>query len=129
MISSTNPHLSLDAVAEVVLHHVRGIVPEGLGCELTLDTSLYEVGLDSLTRMNVVNHLEEAFGVRFTEEALYDLETCRDLVQYIGAKSGCKGATGTPEPAAAPAQPPQTPAAREVLPEHWDVTKFPECIA
>ena len=77
---------STASVAEVVFDQVRSAVPEGLDGELALDSSLYDIGLDSLTRMQVLNRLEEKFGMRFSEDALFDMETCADLVGYIERK-------------------------------------------
>ena len=79
---------SLGAVAQAVFQQVRRAVPPEVECEIALDSSLSEIGLDSITRMEVLNRLEEAFRVRFTEDSLYDMETCRDVVEYIEAKTG-----------------------------------------
>lgn len=114
------------AIAEAVFDQVRRAVPEGLDCELTLDSSLYDVGLDSLSRLAVLNRLEEAFGLRFSEESLYDMETCRDLVDCIEANMTQGGPAGPP-PGHSPED--QQPAIRETRPEHYDVTQFPECVA
>ncbi len=116
-------------IAEAVFEQVRRAVPEGLDCDLALDSSLYEVGLDSLTRMDVVNRLEEAFGFRFSEETLYDMETCRDLVECIEANmtQGKPGsASAGPAKVSAKVDPPE---AREIRPEYSDVARFPECVA
>ena len=117
------------AIANAVFDQVRSVVPEGLDGDLTLDTSLFEIGLDSLARMDVLNRLEKAFGMRFSEESLYDMETCRDLVDYIetNAPGGGRGRESV-EPAPAPAVH-VAPSVGEVRPELCDVTRFPECIA
>jgi 8-amino-7-oxononanoate synthase len=95
-----------------------------------MDTALLDVGLDSLTFMDVLNRLEEAFGLRFAEEALYEMETCGDVVRYIHTHRA--GPTGTVPPAPhvklVSARPPVSPE-RELRTEHYDVTQFPECIA
>ncbi len=103
-------------------------VPEGFNVHLTLDSSLEEAGLDSLARMHVVNGLEEAFHVRFTEESLYDIETCRDLVEYIGARIAPLTTCRAPF-AAATAPRKSEVAARNIEPEHYEVERFPECVA
>ena len=78
---------SSGTVADAVFAQVRRLLPSGLDAGITLDSSLYEIGLDSLARMEALNGLEETFGVRFSEESLSDMETCRDLVEYIEANA------------------------------------------
>ncbi len=113
------------SITDAVFDVVRRTIPEGLNPEITPDTSLSEVGLDSLARMDVVNRLEEAFHVRFTEESLYDMETCSDLVEYIEATiTGEAPARSRPNSTA-----PQRPASGEIRPERYDPELFPECVA
>ena len=56
-------------------------------CDVTLESPLDEIGLDSLARMDVLNRLEETFSLRFTEDSLYDMVTCRDVIEYIEANA------------------------------------------
>ena len=118
--------LSQESIAEAVYGQVRALVPGGLDSELTLDTSLFDLGLDSLTRMEVVNRMEEAFSIRFSEESLYDLETCRDLVECIADHLDV--AVAKPAPAASDQAAPAETAPKELSPEVCDVTQFPECV-
>lgn len=118
------------AIMDAVCQQVRRMLPPGLDCEITLDSSLQAIGLDSLARMDVLNRLEETFGVRFSEESLYDMESCRDVVDYITASvSGAvnpRAANGGTAPAPSSAEPLPT----ESIPDSsWDVTQFPECVA
>ena len=62
-------------VTQTVFEHVRRIAKERAG-NLTLDTNIVELGLDSLERMEIVSSLEEAFGARFPEQVLPTIETC-----------------------------------------------------
>ena len=122
------------SIAQAVLDAVCRAAPEGLNLHLTLDSSLEESGLDSLSRMHAVNCLEEEFHLRFTEEALYNIDTCRDLVQYIAAQINMGSAVPPTKPRApsATAMPPRKPevaAKNGIAPEHYDVEQFPECIA
>ncbi|MHC4405302.1 MAG: aminotransferase class I/II-fold pyridoxal phosphate-dependent enzyme [Planctomycetota bacterium] len=112
-----------NAVSQAVLDQVQCVLPKDFDSGLTLDSSLYELGLDSLTRMEVLNRLEQTFGIRFSEESLYDMETCRDLVECIEAGVSPGSA---PRPSVDPN--PST-ATRQIGPEHYDVTLFPECVA
>jgi len=70
-------------IAEVVLDQVRSALPENVVGELTLDTRLGQLGLDSLATMEAVNRIESVFGIRFSEESLYDIECCHDLVRCV----------------------------------------------
>ncbi len=116
---------SPEAVAQAVLHHVRDVLPKSAAGRLSLDASLFELGLDSVAVMEAVNRVEEAFGLRIREDWLYDMETCGDLVRYI--QTGGKPDTA-PRAAAAPAAVDPPPAA-PVPAEHYDVALFAECVA
>ena len=50
---------------------------------LTLESSIVDLGLDSLERMEILASLEERFGGRFPEEILPQLETCREVVAAV----------------------------------------------
>ena len=69
-------------VVQTVFEHVRRIAKERAG-SLTLDTNIVELGLDSLERMEIVASLEEAFGARFPEQVLPQIETCREVTEAI----------------------------------------------
>jgi 8-amino-7-oxononanoate synthase/acyl carrier protein len=69
-------------IAEVVYAKVREIGRERAG-ELTWDTNIVELGLDSLERMEIVATLEEAFGGRFPDHVLPSMETCGEVVEAI----------------------------------------------
>jgi 8-amino-7-oxononanoate synthase len=69
-------------IVQTVFEHVRRIAKERAG-NLTLDTNIVELGLDSLERMEIVASLEEAFGARFPEQVLPLIETCREVTEAI----------------------------------------------
>ncbi|NCA11886.1 aminotransferase class I/II-fold pyridoxal phosphate-dependent enzyme, partial [bacterium] len=69
-------------VVHTVFDHVRRIAKERAG-NLTLDTNIVELGLDSLERMEIVASLEQAFGGRFPEQVLPQIETCREVTEAI----------------------------------------------
>lgn len=106
--------IDVGRTAEIVLEQVRLIARERAD-ELTLDTPITEIGLDSLERMEVLAGLEERFGGRFPEEILPQLETCRQVVEAVEKYLGV-------EPRAASARPAdyQTPT------EYYTVAEFPE---
>ncbi len=112
---------SSGTIAEVVFAQVRRLVPSGLDCGITLDSSLSEFGLDSLARMEALNRLEETFGVRFSEESLLDMETCRDVVEYIQANAAGGGFTRpSPSQAVLPAGRPSA-----AVPAEWPSAAVP----
>jgi len=122
----------LASIAQAVFDEVRRAAPEDLNVDLTLDSSLAEAGLESLARMHVVNCLEEAFHIRFTEDSLYDIDTCRDLVEYIAAKIASPATGRAPAASATAANPPgktESAAERSIPPECYEIERFPECIA
>src|SRR5438132_419629 len=88
MLGSTQRDELQGDIAEAVLEQVRGLVSESLTCELRLDSSLRECGLDSLAQMDMLNQIEAAYGIRFSEESLYDIDTCRDLVECVMHNTG-----------------------------------------
>ncbi len=69
-------------IVQAVFDHVRRIAKERAG-NLTLDTNIVELGLDSLERMEIVASLEESFGARFPEQVLPMIETCREVTEAI----------------------------------------------
>jgi len=68
--------------AEVVLEHVRAVGKER-AVGLTLDSSIVELGLDSLERMEIIAALEETYGGRFPEEVLPQIETVREVAAAV----------------------------------------------
>jgi 8-amino-7-oxononanoate synthase len=131
-----------NSVMDSVFAAVRRALPENAECHLTLDTPLDETGLDSLARMHVLNCLEEEFGVRFSEDSLYDMETCRDVVEYIesnGSRVPASRQSAVPPPVACDASAtavPKSPSCDEdssasgpISATTYDVSLFPECVA
>ncbi len=85
-------------IAEVVFEQVRSIGRERVG-ELDLDTNIVELGLDSLERIEIIAALEDAFGGRFPESVLPEMETCGEVVeaiqQHLGGQVKAKAARPT----------------------------------
>lgn len=65
-----------------VLKVVRNVAKERAR-ELSLDTEIDAMGLDSLERMEIVAGLEDEFGGRFPEDAILEMNTCRDVVRAV----------------------------------------------
>ncbi len=76
-----------EETVRIVLDEVRRIAKER-ATDLTLDTNILELGLDSLERMEIIAALEETFGGRFPEEVLPQMETCREVVEGVEAYLG-----------------------------------------
>jgi 8-amino-7-oxononanoate synthase len=76
---------------EIVFDLVREVARERAPRKLTLDTSILDLGLDSLERMEIVASIQETFGGRFPEDILPDLETCGQVVDavhhYLGGRA------------------------------------------
>jgi len=99
-------------IVQTVYDHVRRIAKERAG-HLTLDTNIVELGLDSLERMEIVASLEEAYGARFPEQVLPQIETCREVTEAILDHM--------------PAQSrPAAPAAGQITADAYDISQFPE---
>ena len=103
-------------IVQTVYDHVRRIAKERAG-NLTLDTNIVELGLDSLERMEIVASLEEAFGARFPEQVLPQIETCREVTEAI--------IDHMPTAAAKPSEQPVRLDA-ELGADVWDIAQFPE---
>ncbi len=102
---------------KIVLDEVRRIAKER-ATDLTLETNILELGLDSLERMEIVAALEETFGGRFPEEVLPQMETCREVVEAVEAYLG-----KTPKN-----RPPRT-SAEGIPPENYRFELYPEYLA
>jgi 8-amino-7-oxononanoate synthase len=102
--------------AEIVLEEVRKVAKERAG-DLTLETNILELGLDSLERMEIVAALEDTFGGRFPEQVLLQMESCREVVEavemYLGKTPRVKGAPPT----------------AEIPPENYRFDLYPEYLA
>ena len=73
--------------AEIVMEHVKRVAKErAIG--LSLDSSIVELGLDSLERMEIIASLEETYGGRFPEEILHHIETCREVAAAVETHLG-----------------------------------------
>jgi 8-amino-7-oxononanoate synthase len=85
-------------VIQIVLEEVRRVARERAD-GLTLDSSILDLGMDSIERMEIVASLEERFGGRFPPEILPDLVTCRQVVEAVEQYLGTEPRTSKPAPA------------------------------
>ncbi len=102
------------ATMAAVMEEVRNVAKERAR-ELQADTSIVELGLDSLERMEIIAALEDRFGGRFPESELMQIETVREVAAGVEAFLG-----RTPHAASA-AQ-----AAGDIEPERYHFELMPE---
>jgi len=106
MMEAMNPaeEILFNLVRELAdeLHPNR---PEPL--PMDLDSSLTDdIGLDSLSRVELLSRVEKSFGVTIPERAFADIETMRDLLQAV--LTAGRSRTAPPTPAAKPVTPEET---------------------
>ncbi len=106
-----------DPLVQTVYEHVRKVAKERAR-ELSLDTNIVELGLDSLERMEIVAALEDTFGGRFPEQVLPMIETCREVAEAIIDHLPGGGEMLSMSDAAA--------AAGEIAEEAYRIEAFPE---
>ena len=74
-------------VVDAVMHFVKSAGKEQAR-NLTLDTNIVELGLDSLERMEIASNVQVAFGGTIPEDVLQETETIKDVAlavqQHIG---------------------------------------------
>ncbi len=65
------------------------------GAEIDMDTNLYDLGIDSLSSLEILVALEKKFGVRVPEESLQNTSSVREIVNAFveGLERGCGGAS------------------------------------
>jgi 8-amino-7-oxononanoate synthase/acyl carrier protein len=73
---------TLEATAEVVLDVVRSIGKDRT-VGLELDSSIVELGLDSLERLEIVAALESHFGGRLPDQVVAEMYTCREVIDAV----------------------------------------------
>lgn len=73
---------TLEATTEIVLDVVRSIGKDRT-VGLELDSSIVELGLDSLERMEIVAALEDHFGGRFPDHVVAEMYTCREVIDAV----------------------------------------------
>ena len=70
-------------IVDVVMQHVRGVAKERAR-EMGPETNIVvDLGLDSLERLQIANSLEEAFGGRFPDDVLQEIETVAEVAEAI----------------------------------------------
>ena len=98
---------------DAVCQHARALSGAALP-DLTLDTPIVVLGLDSLQRLGLVAVLEKTFGGRMPDAAYSDVQTLGQLAQAVQ-----KHLIDGPESDVPPGR---------ILPEHYTVARFPEYV-
>lgn len=60
------------------------------GQELTLDSNLRDLGIDSLDVVDLIMDLEEELGIEFSDEELMSIHTMKDVCDLIDKKEGVR---------------------------------------
>ncbi len=109
--------LSYDETARIVLEEVYRVGTDRAR-NISLDTDITELGLDSLERMEILAGLEDRFGGQFPESVLPTLFTAREVVDAVRSYLGGGIHLGEDH---------QT-RKFELTEDCWNVAKFPEYI-
>jgi 8-amino-7-oxononanoate synthase len=104
------PH-SWQAALAAVCQHARALAGAALP-DLTPDTPLAALGLDSLQRVDLVSKLEKTFAGRLPDAAFSQAQTLADLVKAVQTHLIDAPRFDVP--------------AGQIPPEHYDVARFPE---
>jgi len=65
---------------------VREIIGEELGIEkeeVKNSSTLDELGIDELDRIEIVMHLEEEYSIDISDEAMFNFETVQDIIDHV----------------------------------------------
>jgi 8-amino-7-oxononanoate synthase/acyl carrier protein len=108
-------------IAELVKRAVRAVALDRAKL-LDLDTNIVvDLGLDSLERLQIAHSLESAFGGRFPEETLQEIETIREIAEAIESHFGKERMLSDLAPAKE-----EEPAARTISPDEYLFDQLPE---
>jgi len=109
-MSNHRSEISTEALLKVVRTLVKELRPEYESAKVSLDSSFdRELGLDSLSRVELISRVEAAFDLSLPERTFAEAESCRDLLRVL--------ATLTPSLAAETPAAPAARAAATLLPD------------
>lgn len=104
---------SVEEITQAVLAMARQMVPQITG-HVTPKTSLAELGLDSLQRIELQSEIEEHFGGRIPPDVAPDLDTIEEVVAAVRAYLGRR---------------PSQPAPADIPPENYRFEHYPDYVA
>jgi len=102
---------SLQAALAAVRKHAGALTGAALP-DLTLETPLAALGLDSLQRLDLVARMEETFACRLPDSVISEARTLEDLVQAVQTDRIDGPRSDGP--------------AGQIPPEHYELSRFPE---
>jgi acyl carrier protein len=74
--------VSVLEIQDIVLGTLRRLVPEATG-ELGADATIEELGIDSMTLMDLVLELEDQFSVTFPDDGLARIQAVHDVFDIV----------------------------------------------
>lgn len=80
--SSPDAEAIAGTTREVVERAVREVGKDRV-TDIDLNTSIVELGLDSIERFDIVNRLEAIYGGRFPESVMAEMETCAEVIAAV----------------------------------------------
>ncbi len=101
---------SVSEIEQIVMAQVKETARERAK-DLTADTNIIGLGLDSLERLDVVARVEAEFGIRIPEVVLIELETCKEIAGAIKEQLSDSEKNG-----------------ESVVGEYYDFDKIPELV-
>jgi acyl carrier protein len=79
--------ISVSEIEGVVVAAIRRLAPEAPG-EISLDDTTEELGMDSMTLMDLVLELEDIFRVTFPDDVLVRIRAVRDVLEIAREQVG-----------------------------------------
>ena len=86
-MTESEDHMDEAQVLDVVRSRLEEIKVENAG-RATMDTTWEELEVDSLDLVELVQGLEDEYGVRIEDEKLKEVKTVGDAVRLVIAESG-----------------------------------------
>lgn len=65
---------------------IKQLLQDKVTSEITLDKTMEDLGIDSLTLVEVIVELEERLEIEFEDDDLINLKTIKDVVELIDSK-------------------------------------------
>lgn len=65
-----------------MIEQIQKIFKEKFGQDVSADTRIKDLDLDSLDLLELAFHLEDAFGIEVEDEDMMGLETINDVLEY-----------------------------------------------
>jgi acyl carrier protein len=63
--------------------------------EIRLDSNLYDLGIDSLSSLEILVALEEKYDIRISQNRLKKIDNIRDIIRVVSSQLKKKGTART----------------------------------